>query len=273
MSTHPWHIAILIPARDEEELLPRCLRSIDRARRYLSATASAVTTGLTPNLIPNVTTDVIVVSDCSTDRTEAVAASHLQHPSQHPSHLAPSQLPGQHPSQHRGFVLSVAHACVGSARAEAAHAALARHPGPRHRIWLANTDADCEVPEDWLLQHLSIARSGTQAVAGIIDVDSFSEHAPHVHTLFRRTYLLPPDGTHPHIHGANLGVRADAYLRAGGWAALTSAEDHDLWHRLGLSGATRLSLASLRVLTSGRRQGRAPKGFADALSAHNGNAA
>jgi hypothetical protein len=37
------------------------------------------------------------------------------------------------------------------------------------------------------------------------------------------------DGTHPHVHGANLGIRADAYSDAGGWNDLTVAEDHCLW--------------------------------------------
>lgn len=240
-----WHIAVLIPARDEEELLPRCLRSIERARAHLRSTVTA-----------SVTTDVIVVSDCSTDRTEAIAQA-LLHPSGH----------------HAGHVVSVALGTVGGARAAAAEIALARHAGPRDCFWLANTDADCEVPEDWLTAHLSLARDGVTAVAGIIDVDSFGEHDTHVHRMFRLTYLLHADGSHPHVHGANLGVRADAYLRAGGWSSLATAEDHDLWHRLGESNATRRSLACLRVLTSGRRHGRAPHGFADALAAHNGSAA
>ena len=29
-----------------------------------------------------------------------------------------------------------------------------------------------------------------------------------------------------------MGVRADTYLRAGGWRGLETAEDHDLWKRL-----------------------------------------
>ena len=45
---------------------------------------------------------------------------------------------------------------------------------------------------------------------------------------FRMTYQINTDGTHPHVHGANLGMRADAYLAAGGWNPLPTAEDHDL---------------------------------------------
>jgi hypothetical protein len=108
-----------------------------------------------------------------------------------------------------------------------------------------------------------------QAIAGIVDVDSFQEHEARVPERFRSTYVLHPDGTHPHIHGANLGVRADVYMRAGGWADLHTAEDHDLWRRLTAAGAKKLSSSRLKVVTSGRRHGRAPLGFAGALAAHN----
>jgi hypothetical protein len=64
-------------------------------------------------------------------------------------------------------------------------------------------------------------------------------------------------------------VRADRYVDVGGWADLKTAEDHDLWGRLRRTGALLLSSSSLQVITSGRRVGRAPSGFAGALAAHN----
>jgi hypothetical protein len=106
-----------------------------------------------------------------------------------------------------------------------------------------------------------------------VDVDNFDEHEPEVAERFRRSYLIGTDGTHPHVHGANLGVRADAYCCAGGWRDLRTAEDHDLWRRLIDVGAAIASTARIEVITSGRRQGRAPHGFADALAAHNKAAA
>jgi hypothetical protein len=148
--------------------------------------------------------------------------------------------------------------------------ALKRYVGLRRYCWLANTDADCEVPETWLTDQLMIAFQGVEAVAGIIEVDSFREHGPVVQERFRLSYTISADGTHPHVHGANMGVRADAYLRAGGWLSLETAEDHDLWHRLHEFGHRRLSASKLQVRTSGRKLGRAPQGFADALSAHSG---
>ena len=236
VSLMPWHIAVLIPARNEEILLPRCLRSVAAARRMLP---------------PEVTSDVVLVSDRSDDRTADVAREMLGVD---------------------GLVLSTQAGVVGVARAMAADAALRHYTGPREKCWLANTDADCEVPEDWLLQHLAVAERGYMAVAGIVDVDSFEGHASVVESMFRLTYLIHEDGTHPHVHGANLGVRADAYLRAGGWMHLDTAEDHDLWNRLPKT-KERLSDARLQVITSGRRLGRAPLGFAGALAAHGGASA
>ena len=232
----PWHIAIVIPARDEEELLPRCLRSVQNARRMLP---------------PDLTSDLIVVADQSTDGTFKIARELIQE---------------------NGTVVETEVGCVGSARALGARRAMERYDGARNRCWLANTDADCQVPATWLLDQLAFANAGFAAVAGIIDVDSFAEHESFVSERFRLSYLIHADGTHPHVHGANLGVRADAYLQAGGWQDLSTAEDHDLWRRLQSGQHRRISDARLCVLTSGRRIGRAPFGFAGALAAHNGAA-
>jgi len=199
-------------------------------------------------LPPDVTSDVIVVDDASSDRTREIAESILRD---------------------EGVVISTTDGIVGSARSLAARTALSRYNGPTHLHWLANTDADCCVPETWLLDQLAIAETNVQAIAGIISVDNFSEHQTEVAERFRASYLIHADGTHPHVHGANLGVRADAYLRAGGWSSLPSAEDHDLWNRLHTTGSRRVSLGSVKVVTSGRRIGRAPLGFAQALAAHN----
>jgi glycosyltransferase involved in cell wall biosynthesis len=237
MRSSLWHIAVLIPARNEERLLPRCLRSVQAARARLPG---------------GITSDTILVSDCSQDGTTKI---------------------GQKMLATSGVVVQSEIGAVGAARALAAEIALQRFSGPLERCWLANTDADCEVPVDWLVDQLAIAARGFAAVAGIIDVDSFVEHRVGVRELFRLNYLINSDGSHPHVHGANLGVRADAYMRSGGWINLETAEDHDLWNRLRICGHQHLSDANLQVTTSGRRVGRAPCGFADALAAHNGRAA
>lgn len=229
----PWHLAVIIPARDEEELLPRCLESVDLALRSLNKSLTA---------------DVIVVSDGSTDRTAEIAAKML----------------GK-----KGKLVCIQAGTVGMARKTAALVAMERCKVPLERCWLANTDADCVVPPRWLSEQVELAETGIEAVAGTVTVDSFVGHQPWVELRFRMTYLIDSDGSHNHVHGANIGVRADAYLRAGGWSDLSTAEDHDLWRRLSLAGARKLSTSKVEVKTSGRRIGRAPNGFAGALAAHN----
>jgi glycosyltransferase involved in cell wall biosynthesis len=233
MTLAPWHVCVLIPARNEEALLSRCLRSVINACKQLPDAC---------------TYQVVVVADACSDHTFEIATL---------------MLAGY------GIVVTAEEANVGGARMRAANIALGYLPDVLSRCWLANTDADCIVPANWLTDQLVMAEQGVQAVAGIIDIDSFEEHAPHVPERFRLTYIQNSDGTHPHVHGANLGVRADAYLQAGGWRPLLTAEDHDLWHRLMKKNMTMISNTKLYVVTSGRRMGRAPNGFADTLAAHN----
>ena len=237
MTGQPWHVSVLVPARNEEALLPRCLRSLMRARARLP--------------LP-ITCNLIVAVDHSTDRTGEVAERMLRS---------------------YGVVVYTNAGAVGVARGLAADTALALHTGPSDRHWLANTDADCSLPENWLLQQVAFAATGCEAIAGTVDVDGFEEHGLNVPSRFRETYLIGGDGSHSHIHGANLGVRADAYIRAGGWRGLETREDHDLWSCLIQTGASTLSTNCVKVVTSGRRNGRAPHGFAEALAAHNVTAA
>ena len=227
------HVAILIPARNEEELLPACIRSVIQASLA--------------SYPAHISVQIVVAVDSSTDGTYAAAKA-----------LIPSN----------GQVLLTHAAAAGATRAVAAAAALACYAGDLTHCWLANTDADCRVPENWLVQQLLLAQTGAEAVAGIVDLDDFSEHKAGVERLFRETYLIRSDGTHPHVHGANIGIRADTYLRAGGWSEHATGEDHDLWRRLSSSNCVTLSPAKLKVMTSGRRIGRAPNGFAEALAAH-----
>jgi glycosyltransferase involved in cell wall biosynthesis len=228
-----WEVAVLIPARDEEALLARCLESVIHSIDSLSAPMKAT---------------IVLVSDCSTDRTAEIANSLIGG---------------------RGRVLHTQTGTVGTSRAIAASYAIESTLTRLSKVWLANTDADCVVPSTWLSDQLKMAESGFQAIAGTISVDSFEEHGREVPGRFHASYSIYADGSHPHIHGANLGVRADCYVRVGGWADLKTAEDHDLWGRLKRTGTRLCSSAQLRVATSGRRIGRAPDGFAGALSAHN----
>lgn len=145
---------------------------------------------------------------------------------------------------------------VGIARAAGADLLLA--DGAR---WLAFTDADSRVSPGWLVAQLSL---DADAVCGSIAVDDWRAHPLSVREYFRKTYV-DADG-HRHIHGANLGVSADAYRRAGGFPPLTCSEDVALVDRLIATGAHIAWSAAPRVITSGRSASRARGGFGDTLS-------
>lgn len=152
-------------------------------------------------------------------------------------------------------VIEVSVRNVGMARAEGARHAL--QAGAR---WLAFTDADSLVADDWLVRQLGCK---ADAVCGVISVRDWSPHLSAVREHFARTYI-DADG-HRHIHGANLGVSAEAYLRVGGFAPLETSEDVALVEALVADGARIAWSASPRVVTSARTDFRARKGFGATL--------
>ncbi|MDN7177780.1 glycosyltransferase [Caballeronia sp. SEWSISQ10-4 2] len=174
---------------------------------------------------------VIVVVDHCTDNTPAIAAA-----------LGAD-------------LISVSARNVGVARAEGARHALSL--GAR---WLAFTDADSVVADDWLVRQLDCC---TDAVCGVIAVHDWSPHLAAVREHFARTYA-DADG-HRHIHGANMGVSAEAYLRVGGFAPLEHSEDVALVEALIADGASIAWSALPRVVTSARTDFRAMKGFGATL--------
>jgi len=147
---------------------------------------------------------------------------------------------------------------VGLARASGADLLLSR--GAR---WLAFTDADTLVSRDWLAEQLAL---DADAVSGTVGVDDWTPHGEHADLLcwhFGVTYT--DSDHHRHIRGANLGVSAAAYLRAGGFQHLACSEDVALIAALEASGAQIAWSPRPRVSTSARRIARAAGGFADAL--------
>lgn len=147
---------------------------------------------------------------------------------------------------------------VGMARAVGAEALLAR--GAR---WLAFTDADTLVSEDWLAAQLALR---TEVVCGTVSVADWSPHGGNAGLLaahFGATYA-DREG-HRHVHGANLGVSAAAYRRAGGFRHLACSEDVALVRALADAGCSIAWSALPRVVTSARTDARAEGGFATAL--------
>ncbi|AMM17986.1 MAG: glycosyltransferase [Pseudomonadota bacterium] len=152
-------------------------------------------------------------------------------------------------------VLAVNARNVGIARGEGARRALSL--GAR---WLAFTDADSVVADDWLVRQLDLC---ADAVCGVIAIHDWSPHLSAVREHFARTYTDADD--HRHIHGANMGVSAAAYLRVGGFAPLEHSEDVALVEALIADGASIAWSAAPRVVTSARTDFRARKGFGATL--------
>lgn len=238
MSARPWAVGVVVPARDEAVRIEACVRTI---RRSLA-------------LAPDVVAHIVVVADACGDDTAAAAGRALGA---------------------AGEVVATPLGNVGAARRLGTARVLRRlarrngAPLDPRRTWLLTTDADTVVPEGWVEAHLRLADAGAAAVAGIVrllDPSGDGEATATVREAFERGYALHPDGTHPHVHGANLGVRADAYRAVGGWTGLSTAEDHALWDRLRTAGWPTVSAIDPWVATSARLVGRAPSGFAGHLA-------
>jgi glycosyltransferase involved in cell wall biosynthesis len=152
--------------------------------------------------------------------------------------------------------LGVQTVCLHARNVGAARAAGARQALKAGARWLSFTDADSTVAPDWLAQHLRLA---SDAVCGTVEVRDWCGYGSDVQRLYHAGYFDRPG--HRHIHGANLGVSAAAYERAGGFAALRTGEDVALVRALEASGA-RIAWTNLpRVATSARSRFRAPAGF------------
>lgn len=224
--------AIGIPARDEELLIEGSVRSV-------LASADA--------LVDPASVRVVVACDSCSDTTVDVVRS-------------------LHREDDRIDLVEGRWHSAGAARSAAIRRALDGVLAPRADVWVATTDADTVVPIDWLMGHARCWASGDHAVAGVVDL---IDHTEAMGAVFGRHYVLGHD-SHGHVHGANLGVRADAYLHVGGVPALALAEDHELWQALRHAGFTCRSSVAIRVATSARLTGRAPGGFADTLRRLNG---
>jgi cellulose synthase/poly-beta-1,6-N-acetylglucosamine synthase-like glycosyltransferase len=229
-NTRDWSIGVVIPAQNEEASIEACVGSVRRACEYSGCRDSLW---------------IVVVADTCTDRTANLARGAI----------------GSF-----GEVIEARVRSAGSARRLGAKAVVDHFCtiDPRS-IWLANTDADTCVSRDWIDVQLNLANDGITGVAGIVRLGHESSAA--AHEVHRRNYPLGTDGTHTHVHGANIAVRADAYLDVGGWKDRALAEEHCLWGRLRSRGWRISSPTNSVVTTSGRLEGRAPGGFADTLKA------
>lgn len=231
-------VAVVVPAHDEEELIGGCLEAVRRATAHPA--------------LRDVRLGVFVVADSCRDATARIARAH------------------------GAEVAEESCGSAGAARALGTAQALHGFLGPglaADEIWLAHTDADSRVPRAWLAAQLAHAGAGFHAQAGTVTVDDWTGHPPGTAARFRRHYgparAFPgaPEAPHPHVHGANLAVRADAYTAVGGFQEVPAGEDRALVMALDAGGWRVRRTAAHPVRTSARRTPRAPGGFGDLLLA------
>lgn len=221
--------AVVIPAHNEREKLPACLRAV------LTAALCA----------PLPVTIVVVLDDCDDGSADLV---------------------GEYgPDVH--FISVDAHN-VGTARAVGfGYARSLLGDGIRDtRCWYATTDADSRVDPGWLAHQMSV---GAEMVLGVVRVTDWRQHPAAVVDRYVQGYQGAPgtsDRDHEHIHGANMGFNARAYWRVGGFRTLATGEDVDLVERFEAAGYSIHRDTELSVITSARTQARAPHGFAHHLS-------
>ncbi len=224
------HVIVAVPVRDEETLLASCLRSVVVARDELRTMSASVQT------------DIVVALDSCTDGSAAIA---------------------------RSFPVTVAttnQGCVGGTRDAAIEVGVAGALSlgiPMARTWLACTDADTRVPPNWLTRQVTLGDDGADLVLGTVEPSGHLDSV--LLARWRAGHQLVEN--HPHIHGANLGLRASTWFSVGGFGHLSAHEDRQLAHRARAAGAMCVATDSLRVRTSSRLAGRVTGGFADHLAA------
>ena len=283
-------VAVVVPACNEEERVGRCIASVAAAiaaacttARVMGApsqtapgAAPAVPTGSEsappgddaalppadselsspggpggpggpdgPDLSEPLRVTVVLAADSCTDRTVDCARTAW----------AASGLPAETAQLE---VVTGSWRSAGGARAAAASWALANC----RPEWIASTDADTAVPGNWLAHQLERAAHGVDAVLGTVEPDP-AECPVAVYRLWQREHTLAEG--HPHIHAANMGLRARSYERAGGFPALECSEDEALVAALNRTGARIEATDRIRAITSARFEGRAELGFAHHL--------
>ena len=128
-------------------------------------------------------------------------------------------------------------------------------------VLLASTDADSSVPRDWLAHLISRADAGADLVLGTVRPGAGLSWE--LRRRWRSAHRLQ-DG-HPHVHGANLAIRASTLAAVGGWSPMRSGEDVDLATRVEVWARRSAGPAAPLYTTSARPTGRAPQGFSSYL--------
>lgn len=222
-------IGVIIPARNEVALLEASLTALERARRELHELLGAQTPWVR----------IILVLDSCTDGSDLIAANHAE-----------------------VETLSVGYEAVGAARFHGIRHLLHSSPAAESEVWIANTDADSEVPPNWLCVQWQLAAEGADVVVGTVR-PNFNDLSDDQRRRWLATH--PPGEANGHVHGANLGFRADLYRTVGGFEPVQEHEDVLLVKSMKDAGAQIVATGTSCVFTSGRAYGRTPGGYASHL--------
>lgn len=232
-------VAICVPARNEEADLPALFAALD---------------GIEPHGADRVTV-CLLLDDCTDGSAALATAYHAR-------------------SHHRVFIDHAASSTnAGEARHRAMTMGLAQLQNPDGL--LLTTDADSAPAPDWL-RTMTHALTLADVVSGRIVrrgdrpshlQDRIEAYYDALFALRRQLDPVPWEATTTHHFsgGANLGIRADAYRRIGGFLPLASGEDAQMLDDAARAGLRVRRDAASVVHTSDRRKGRAVAGLALAL--------
>lgn len=233
-------VLVAVPARDEERSVEPTLVALHRA------VATARTHGWLTEA------RVHVVAHRCADETAARARAFF--------------------ARHGGGQVTEDHdsGTVGAVRDRAVRAVLPALHDPADRTWVLSTDADTLVPPTWVSDILRLAgQHDAHAVVGLAGLDRWrgtpAGLAAYAAVLAGGTRPGAGLRQHDHVYGANLAVRLDAYLDAGGFPDVPHGEDQRLVDLLATRGHRLLRTREVSVTTSGRMHGRARDGLADYL--------
>ena len=237
-------ISVVVPARNEEALIPACLEALAEQR------------DISPEEY-----EVILVLDNCTDGTEARAREVCEF----------------HPGLRLHFVGGPGKG-AGQARRVGMETACARllEVGKPWGL-IASTDADTMVEPNWLAAQLELAECGSQAIGGRIQLDGADGltekvanwHSEQGQARYRHLLANPGEGSkteHWQFSGASMALTAAVYKQIGGLEPRTALEDENLERTLQQTGVPIDRPLSVKVRTSARLVGRASKGLARDLA-------
>jgi Glycosyl transferase family 2 len=235
---------VAIPVRDEAKRIGTCLAALSRQ----STPAAHV---------------VLLLNNC-TDGTADVVRKLPPGPYQ--LHIVERHLEG--PSASAGVARSLAMDYAASRATEGV---------------ILSTDADAEVPENWIEANLRAIEQGADAVCGqaVIDPIEALLIPKHLHEDDARevaygrlldeiaSIVLPdpadPWPRHREDSGASIAITASMFRCVGGVPPRASGEDRALIAMLRSIDARVRHHPKIRVVVSGRTEGRAPGGMADTI--------